>query len=245
VNRDVKIGIVISIVVFLVLVLIWSTRGPKEPVPSSLEEEEIVVAKGLEEEWLQRFEQEREAIVEIERPPVLVEKEKVEEVKKETPEEIDITPFTPPEKPKPEKEEVAPAKKRTHIVQKGDSLWKLADKYYGDGSKWRLIQEANKAIAPRTTALKIGLEIIIPELEAAPEVSAEGPSPVSAGKRIYVIKRGDLLWNLAVKFYGDGTKWKIIYEANKNIIPNPTRIPVGKTIVIPEMASGEATGTST
>lgn len=34
----------------------------------------------------------------------------------------------------------------------------------------------------------------------------------------YTIKSGDTLWGIARKFYGDGTKWKTIYDANKDII---------------------------
>lgn len=39
----------------------------------------------------------------------------------------------------------------------------------------------------------------------------------------YVIKKGDCLWNIAKKFYGDGTKWKKIYDANKSIIENTAK----------------------
>ena len=238
-NRDVKIGIVVSILVFLVLVLYWSTRGSKEVTPSSLEEEGIALVDVDKPEWQQRFEEERDAIVEIGRPPV-----EVEQSEEGTPEFIEPLPSSMEEEPGPEKK-VTPLRKRTHIVQKGDNLWKLAKKYYGDGSKWQIIHEANKAIIRRTTALKVGLEIIIPEPVVAPEEKAEGPSLESLGKRTYVIKRGDFLWNLAIKFYGDGTKWQIIYEANKTVIPNPTLLPVGKKIVIPDVAPGEAVSTNT
>lgn len=34
----------------------------------------------------------------------------------------------------------------------------------------------------------------------------------------YTVKSGDCLWNIARKFYGDGTKWKKIYDANKTFI---------------------------
>lgn len=34
----------------------------------------------------------------------------------------------------------------------------------------------------------------------------------------YTIKNGDCLWNIAKKFYGDGSKWTKIYNANKSVI---------------------------
>lgn len=34
----------------------------------------------------------------------------------------------------------------------------------------------------------------------------------------YVVKSGDCLWNIAKKFYGDGSTWKKIYNANKSAI---------------------------
>jgi nucleoid-associated protein YgaU len=34
----------------------------------------------------------------------------------------------------------------------------------------------------------------------------------------YTVKKGDCLWNISKKFYGTGTKWKKIYNANKAAI---------------------------
>ena len=34
----------------------------------------------------------------------------------------------------------------------------------------------------------------------------------------YTVKSGDCLWLIAKKFYGDGSKWKKIYDANKSVI---------------------------
>lgn len=45
-------------------------------------------------------------------------------------------------------------------IQKNDSLWKLAQKYYGDGSQWVKIQNANNGINPNS--LRIGQQIVIP-----------------------------------------------------------------------------------
>lgn len=39
----------------------------------------------------------------------------------------------------------------------------------------------------------------------------------------YVVKKGDCLWNIAKKFYGSGSKWKVIYNANKTVIENEAK----------------------
>ena len=39
----------------------------------------------------------------------------------------------------------------------------------------------------------------------------------------YTVKSGDCLWNIAKKFYGDGSKWKKIYNANKTAIENDAK----------------------
>lgn len=47
-------------------------------------------------------------------------------------------------------------------------------------------------------------------------------------------KPGDTLWAIAKLQYGDGSKWKDIYEANKNVIgPDPNRIASGIQLVMP------------
>lgn len=43
------------------------------------------------------------------------------------------------------------------------------------------------------------------------------PKKVTESKS-YTVVKGDCLWKISRKFYGTGTKWKIIYNANKTII---------------------------
>ncbi|MRI84105.1 MAG: peptidoglycan-binding protein LysM [Nitratiruptor sp.] len=49
---------------------------------------------------------------------------------------------------------------------------------------------------------------------------------------IYEIQKGDTLWAIAEKFYGDGNKWKKIYEDNKEVIKDPDLIYPGQKIRI-------------
>lgn len=39
----------------------------------------------------------------------------------------------------------------------------------------------------------------------------------------YTVKSGDCLWNIAKKFYGNGAKWRTIYDANKTAIEADAR----------------------
>jgi tetratricopeptide (TPR) repeat protein len=56
-----------------------------------------------------------------------------------------------------------PAAGRTHVIARGDTLYSLAQKYYGNRSRWRDILAANRDHLPTAdTPLKIGMELRIP-----------------------------------------------------------------------------------
>ncbi len=57
-------------------------------------------------------------------------------------------------------DEAAAKAPKQHVVVAGDNFWKLAETYYGDGSKWRLIADANPEAKAR--GLHIGATLIIP-----------------------------------------------------------------------------------
>lgn len=53
------------------------------------------------------------------------------------------------------------------------------------------------------------------------------------GSTSYTVKENDSLWNIAKKFYGSGTQYTKIYNANRNKIKNPNIIQAGMTLAIP------------
>lgn len=55
----------------------------------------------------------------------------------------------------------------------------------------------------------------------------------STATKIYVVKSGDSLSKIAKSEYGNAGDWKMIYEANKDILKDPDKIFPGQKLKIP------------
>jgi 5'-nucleotidase len=55
---------------------------------------------------------------------------------------------------------IAAEPERVYLVQKGDTLWRIAAKLYGNGQRYRDIAAANPGIEP--TRLRVGQKLLIP-----------------------------------------------------------------------------------
>jgi nucleoid-associated protein YgaU len=60
---------------------------------------------------------------------------------------------------------------RRHLVQEGETLAGLAEKYYGDKEKADTIYQANRELLKSPQQIDIGAELVIPEMES------EHPAP--------------------------------------------------------------------
>jgi len=75
--------------------------------------------------------------------------------------------------------------------------------------------------------------------ESKPNASVEparetNNSPAPAASQSYTVVKGDCLWNIAKKFYGNGSKYTLIYNANRGVIGgNPNLIYPGQVLTIP------------
>lgn len=56
-----------------------------------------------------------------------------------------------------------PAPQTTHVVQAGETLSRVAQRYYGDAAKWPLIYQANRALIQEVSHIKVGWSLRIPE----------------------------------------------------------------------------------
>lgn len=133
----------------------------------------------------------------------------------------------------------------THTVGKGEDLWKISEKYYGNGYNWVDIASENNIA--NANVVSEGMELTIPQAalrwdkevqktETAPIVNNEpatkgGESMLEATS--YTVQKGDHLWKVALQAYGDGYKWADIYNANKETISDPNYIEIGMELSIP------------
>ena len=78
-------------------------------------------------------------------------------------------------------------------------------------------------------------ELVIPDV---PVRHPEG-GQIASGKKVadiseYTVEKGDSLWKIAEKIYGDGYNWVKIYQANQEKIgANPGLIFAGTVLAIP------------
>lgn len=69
--------------------------------------------------------------------------------------------------------------------------------------------------------------------------SAASPPPRTTEREVtYTVQKGDSLSKIAQQQYGDGKRWKAIFEANRDQITNPDLIHPGQVLKIPSI--GEA-----
>ncbi|GAB4027335.1 MAG: hypothetical protein Fur0011_5110 [Candidatus Microgenomates bacterium] len=119
-------------------------------------------------------------------------------------------------------------------VERGQHLWAIATKYYGSGYNYVDIAKANNLKNANT--IEVGQELVLPkvavkEVAIAAEVKISPVMTETLNKidgDSYTVAKGDHLWSIAVRAYGDGYKWVEI--AKNNNITHPDYIEVGQIL---------------
>ena len=119
----------------------------------------------------------------------------------------------------------------TYTVKQGDDLWTISKNLYGSGYNWVDLASVNKLQNP--SVLYVGTKLNVPSVKPRVIVAVQQVAPVSPTitGTTYTIVKGDDLWSIAVRAYGDGYKWTQIAKANKLV--NPNLIHSGNVLVLP------------
>ena len=110
-----------------------------------------------------------------------------------------------------------------YTVKEGDTLYDIANKYYGNGIYYEEIANRNKIEDP--DHLVEGTVIRLPK-KIGQDIKRE--------KITYTVKEGDNLTTICEKVYGDSSYETALKLAAANNLENADKIAVGQELVIPE-----------
>ncbi len=136
-----------------------------------------------------------------------------------------------------------------YMVKKGDDLWHISEKFYKSGYNYVDIVSENKLKNPGVitegTELKIPkvevrltnkmkAELAVKEQGASNQQTSVQTAKITIEGGSYTTVKGDHLWSIAVRAYGDGYAWTKIYNANKvKIGRNPSLVFSGVELTLP------------
>jgi nucleoid-associated protein YgaU len=220
-RRDTQIGIILGIVILVIIGVFLSTRASNnisvlpdlvlsEGVRQKTEVKEIDINSFFKES--KKAEPEKELAVEFPTEEVLVSEELVE--------------LTQPEM-QPE---------ATIVETSIDEESSLEGKW--EGVAEMIVEEPEIAeqevedvhVAQNTPSVE---EIVVPEPEEEPHTSSY---TASAEPVYYKVQSNDNLFKIAKKHYGDGQKWKKIFEANRDIMPDSNSLYIDQLLLIPDVS---------
>ena len=67
----------------------------------------------------------------------------------------------------------------------------------------------------------------------APASNASDEEVTPAGTRSYIVKKGDTLFAIARSQYNDASKWRDIWNANRDRVSDKDKLSIGQELVLP------------
>ena len=129
-----------------------------------------------------------------------------------------------------------------YTVRPDDTMWTIAEQWFGDANRWMAIARANPAINP--DRLRVGQRLRLPPVRGGVPAALPPPKrtdPTTARRAaegrgtLHTVRSGDTLTGIAERYYRQADNWRLIYEHNRATIGrNPDRLQVGTRLQIPE-----------
>lgn len=122
--------------------------------------------------------------------------------------------------------------KTMHTVKRGETLWSIADRYWGDPARYPEIFRTNQG-QPQSDGRALadpgiiypGWQLTIPT--TTPDAAEQDPE---TAKTVHIVGPGDSLWSLAEHYLGDGERYTEILEANRH-----KTFPGGRQLTDPDL----------
>lgn len=157
-----------------------------------------------------------------------------------------------------------PTNVKLHPVRPGETLIKVSERYYGDGTLWRKLAEFNKERVGANGVLRSGVTLRIPERSVLtgkaqtarpdadapakvnprnakpepkapkPEIKPGKPKTPAPGPPTYTVKKGDTLGAIASRVLGSSKRAKELIALNRDVISDGDQIIVGMVLKVPE-----------
>lgn len=120
-------------------------------------------------------------------------------------------------------------------VERGDTLWSLAERHLGSGERWHEIATLNRGRVMSDGRVFRSEDVIVPGWEL---ILPAGSTSATADARVHTVEPGDTLSGIAAETTGDPSNYLQLFEESQRIdqpvpLENPDLIHPGQQIVIP------------
>jgi len=109
------------------------------------------------------------------------------------------------------------------IIQRGDSLWKLARRHFGSGARWPEWLAANPSLVD-PSRIQPGSILLLPVVATN--------QPASPRESQVAVQPGDSLWKIASLQAGGGSRWPCLAQANPQL-RDAGHIYPGQLLLVP------------
>jgi nucleoid-associated protein YgaU len=205
-RRDTQIGIILGVVILVVIGVFLSTRTTDKKTEIP---DLMLSEKGTTESEIE----------EIDINEII--KEKITTTAKET---------TPVEKHSKETP-IKTSKNDTSLEGKWEGIETASTEPEETSSEIPVAEE----ITEITEKIEVAQQTLSDDRETITEENHKRSSVGISGKIIHKVRPNDNLLNISRRYYGDETKWKKIYVANKGNVKNPDTLYIGQELLIPEI----------
>lgn len=130
----------------------------------------------------------------------------------------------------------------TYTVQRGDTFEAIARRELGASSRWVALAKANPTVDPLKLRVGDVLRLPVDEPEpvvvsidagAADDAPGDARLPPPPDPVTYVVRSGDSLSTIAARFYADSSRWRAIFNANRDQLRDPHAVRIGMELRIP------------